>query len=242
MRPFLIKITTRFFLFDVCLLFFLQSPAQPKGEFLQLKLLPVYNRENLIAGKYYSFSEHDSVKIDVLRFYISSLKIFDEDGQCFAEKESYHLLDIQDSSTFIINTLISSREPITKIEFILGVDSLTNANGIGSGDLDPLKGMYWTWQSGYINLKMEGQRKSLSGELNAFLFHLGGFLPPFLACQNVAIPLEKNLSAKNVTLLFDVRKLLLQIDLKKEGKIMSPSARAVEISKSAAESFFIRLK
>jgi hypothetical protein len=33
-----------------------------------------------------------------------------------------------------------------QIQFQLGIDSLTNVSGAMGGDLDPTKGMYWTWQ------------------------------------------------------------------------------------------------
>jgi len=40
------------------------------------------------------------------------------------------------------------------------VDSLANVSGAMSNDLDATKGMYWSWQSGFINLKIEGKSAS----------------------------------------------------------------------------------
>lgn len=53
--------------------------------------------------------------------------------------------------------LTCNNESQHDITFSLGVDSLKQAKPLYSGDLNPLKYMYWTWQSGYIQLKAEGK-------------------------------------------------------------------------------------
>lgn len=57
---------------------------------------------------------------------------------------------------------------------MLGVDSALNYDGVHGGDLDPIHGMYWTWQTGYIHCKIEGIFE-LSGKRVPLEFHLGGF-------------------------------------------------------------------
>ena len=42
-------------------------------------------------------------------------------------------------------------------DLYLGVDSVLNYNGVHEGALDPINGMYWTWQTGYIHCKLEGK-------------------------------------------------------------------------------------
>ena len=44
----------------------------------------------------------------------------------------------------------------TELQFLLGVDSLHNVSGAQTDDLDPAKDMFWTWNSGYVMAKMEG--------------------------------------------------------------------------------------
>ena len=63
-----------------------------------------------------------------------------------------------------------------------------------SGDLDPLKGMYWTWQSGYINFKIEGSSPYVVIK-EQVCFHWW-FSTPFNAIQHVV--LDKN-SASDIT-------------------------------------------
>lgn len=48
--------------------------------------------------------------------------------------------------------------------------------------------MYWTWQSGYINAKLEGKSNLVNTPTHAFAFHLGGYLNPFQTLQTISIP------------------------------------------------------
>ena len=54
------------------------------------------------------------------------------------------------------------------------------------GVLDPIRGMYWTWQAGYIHWKIEGQ--FLSGAKSQFEYHIGGYRKPYGTAQLVHIP------------------------------------------------------
>lgn len=65
------------------------------------------------------------------------------------------------------------------MSFILGVDSLRSTKDLSerTGVLDPTAAggdMYWSWNSGYNSLKMEGTSRSLpmGGD---FMYHIGGF-------------------------------------------------------------------
>ena len=79
-----------------------------------------------------------------------------------------------------------------KIKFNLGIDSLTNVSGVMGGDLDPTKGMYWTWQSGYINFKMEGSSAVCPTRNHEFQFHIGGYQDPFYAMQTLELEVKNS--------------------------------------------------
>ncbi|MCB0479666.1 MAG: hypothetical protein KDC84_15975, partial [Crocinitomicaceae bacterium] len=114
----------------------------------------------------------DSIQISEFRFYVSNL-VFEREGTGFMEQESFHLVDIFGQNNFDVNF-----PPFFKfdtLEFYLGIDSITNVAGVMGGDLDPTKGMYWTWQSGYINLKLEGKSPKSPTSKNEFQYHLGGY-------------------------------------------------------------------
>jgi hypothetical protein len=57
--------------------------------------------------------------------------------------------------------------------------------------------MFWTWNSGYIFLKMEGT--SSSAPSNDLTFHIGGFKAPNNTIRTVTRTFPTNLSVKNTT-------------------------------------------
>jgi hypothetical protein len=67
-----------------------------------------------------------------------------------------------------------------------------------AGDLDPIKGMYWAWQSGYINMKIEGKSSSCRTRKNEFQFHIGGYLSPYYAMRKVALTYDKKATEINI--------------------------------------------
>jgi hypothetical protein len=60
----------------------------------------------------------------------------------------------------------------------LGVDSIDNCSGAQSGALDPINGMFWAWNTGYIYLKMEGISPFSHSNGNMLEYHIGGYRKP----------------------------------------------------------------
>ena len=117
------------------------------------------------------------------------------------------------------------------------IDSVTNVSGALGGDLDPTKGMYWTWQSGYINFKLEGKSNLCPTRKNEFHFHLGGYLHPYNALKTVKLKVQQS---TDIAVVFDVKKLFSAIDLKSTNQIMTPMKEAVLISEKVAQAFSIK--
>lgn len=124
----------------------------------------------------YTNAAAENYTIETLRYYISNIKLTRQDGTVYTvpKDSSYFLIDAS-----VENSLFPKFQvPVgtyTKLDFILGVDSLKNTEDIASrlGDLSVDKGMYWSWNSGYIFLKMEG--KSAASSSGNYHFHIGGF-------------------------------------------------------------------
>ncbi|MFN8393764.1 MAG: MbnP family protein, partial [Bacteroidia bacterium] len=97
------------------------------------------------------------VTIEAFRFYVSDVAFMAGERVVYALPERYHLVDAEVPESWGMS-LGAKGIPADcdGIRFALGIDSLTNVSGALGGDLDPTKGMYWAWQSGYINMKMEG--------------------------------------------------------------------------------------
>jgi hypothetical protein len=184
----------------------------------------------------FKINESDSVKITDFRFYISKISFWKSNKQIWIEEESYHLIDLLDDSTHKINLKTPDEMVFDKLEFYLGIDSLTNVSGAMGGDLDPTRGMYWTWQNGYINAKIEGTSNVCKSRKNEFQFHLGGYMAPFLCAQKIEMIVDRN---KHIQIGINVEKMIEAFNLSKQTKIMSPSLNAVEISKQLAKCFYL---
>lgn len=193
---------------------------------------PTYSEKALKSDLYYKFNVIDSIQITAFKFYISQIELLEETKVVWKEKTSYHLIDAFDEKTLTLS--IPSNIHFTKLKFQLGIDSLTNVSGAMGGDLDPTKGMYWTWQSGYINLKLEGNSNLCKTRHNEFQYHLGGYQYPFNCLQTVFIPIK---SSHKIVLNMDVVKIFENMELSKHNHIMSPSKEAVNLSEKVIESF-----
>lgn len=179
----------------------------------------------------------DTFQFDALKFYISNIQFMQNEKMVYKEENSCHLMDATDehSFTFSLNTPANIR--FNTIKFNVGIDSSTNVAGALGGDLDPTKGMYWTWQSGYINFKLEGSSKIFAATNRPFQFHIGGYKFPFDALQTVTLKLHQK---GEVNILLDIKKVLESVDFKKHHQIMSPGRDAVKLSAIIAKCFRIK--
>ena len=91
----------------------------------------------------------------------------------------------------VINVSIPAGD-YTSLQFLLGVDSLHNVSGAQTDDLDPANDMFWTWNTGYVMAKMEGNSPESKLVNNKFEFHIGGFSGPY----NVLKPVQLDFPEK----------------------------------------------
>lgn len=183
----------------------------------------------------YHLNAKDSISITALRFYISNIELINKSTSVWKDSSLFHLMDAFNPSTLSLK--IPSNVTFTKIKFNIGIDSTTNVSGAMGGDLDPTKGMYWTWQSGYINFKLEGTSNLCKTRHNEFQFHLGGYQNPFNSLQTVFI--ETN-SKATIDINLDVQKIFQQIDMTQQHHIMSPGQEAMDFSEKVVNSLSIK--
>lgn len=85
---------------------------------------------------------------------------------------------------------------------------------IAKGVLDPVKGMFWAWNTGYIFLKLEGKSTYSKSPSNIFEYHIGGFKQPNNCIRQVTLDLtEKSLQkvgddADFLSILVDISEVL----------------------------------
>lgn len=207
---------------------------------------PVFDGKKIVLGQSLLSQKQDSFSLQTLRVYLSHFVFLKNDRVVFEEKNSYHLLDLEDVNSLVLEFEVAQSLDFDQVSFKLGIDSLTHIAGAMGGDLDPTKGMFWTWQSGYINCKLEGFAEKSPARNREFQFHLGGYLAPFQSVQEVRLNVPKELSTvqklTNLELQLDLAPFFKQVNWAKKHNIMSPSKEAVAMSKILANSFSLHAK
>lgn len=150
--------------------------APLKNEKLTIIFKNVVNGESLILdNKEYKNEHGDVYKISVFKYYVSNFKLYKKDGQVITLPQSYFLIDASDKASQSINLENIPEGNYSKMSFIVGVDSLHNVTGAQTGALDPANGMFWTWNSGYIFVKLKGTSpQAPEGKIG---FDIGGVKP-----------------------------------------------------------------
>ena len=209
--------------------------SQNKNE-IKVVFQPVFGSYPLILDSTYMF-ENGQIEFSTLKFYISNVQFLKNEKIVFKESNSFHLFDASDIKSQSFTFTIPKGLLFTDLNFNFGIDSLTNISGAMGGDLDPTKGMYWTWQSGYVNFKIEGTSSLCNNKRQEFQYHLGGYLFPFSALQKISLKVE----AKNTLfILVDVKKIMEAFDLSSLDHIMSPSAEAARLSYLISQCFSVK--
>ena len=211
-----------------CLFFLLCSfavKAQKTTTEISFQLL--FDNLPLELAKQYPVSEKDSLTIDFLKFYISDITFLKEGTQVGKSKEKHHLIDAQNSLIYKALCTIKKKKFDT-ITFLVGLDSKTQEKGIQGGVLDPTSQMYWTWQNGFINFKLEGKSSLCPTRKNKFQFHVGGFQKPYTTSQEVSL---KAKGATPLVIKVDVASFFNAIDISQTNTVTSPNKNAVMVSK-----------
>lgn len=221
------------FYFIFSFLFFFKTFAQKEKDSLFFDIQFKWKSERLELNKSY-ISNNDTLQVNLVKFYISGIEINYSDGTTFIEKESYHLINVEDFKPFSISK--KENKEISKISFNIGIDSTASVSGALSGDLDLQNGMYWAWQSGYINMKIEGKSNSCKTRKNAFQFHIGGYLKPNYALRKINIICNNK---NQIDLVMDLSKLFEEIQLSQTNSIMIPGKEAMKIADLSTKTFAI---
>ncbi len=211
---------------------------------LKLIFKPVFRGGSLCLHTQAYIDFHgDTLYVDALRFYISSIMLKSKDGGNYKKIPGYHLIDAEDSTTESIRITGVDEGTYTAIRFQIGVDSLTNVSGALDGDLDPAKGMYWAWNTGYIHAKLEGHAKVCPTLHQEFEFHIGGYLPPYQTIRSVELDLGTLKIRANgesvLTLHCDVSKWLAETDLAKTNSVLIPGRQAMKLADNYKEMFSV---
>ncbi len=189
---------------------------------------PTIEKESMIINKLFNL-DSISFQITNLKYYISDFSILYKGKLVASSSQKYNLIDFEsvEKSQFTVN--FWENLPFDIVTFKLGVDSLASISGVYEGNLDPMNGMYWTWQSGFINFKLEGISPNCLTRQNKFQLHIGGYQAPFNMMREVVIPV--NHKGKNEIIIeLNLETLLAYMFKNKIFNIMSPGHKAVSIA------------
>lgn len=197
----------------------------------QLSIIPTWNKKPLELQHVYLNQNNDSISFSSLKMYFSDFRFKDKISGRITSIDTLIFYDLADSSTHtLFNDLnLSNYESIA---FTLGLDSSKNVSGELENAYDPLLGMYWAWNTGYINLKIMGESSTVPTNSQEFEFHLGGYRFPFATAQTIQVDLNDQY------IYFDVEKLFSEsINLSKNHHIMLPCKDAFLISQGLSACF-----
>jgi hypothetical protein len=213
--------------------------SQGKELTLSIKFNHVANGVPLLLGDtnhINAFSE--PYTITRLKYYISNVTLQAKDR--FVSSKEIFLQDA--SAEESINIGIVSGE-YTALSFTVGIDSILNCSGAQEASLDPLKGMFWTWNSGYVFFKLEGYSTASTADLHRIEHHIGGYKAGNNASRKVELLFNKPLhipTGKGATTVIEVK---MNLDKYWHGKndIFIASTPLVlvpgDLSKKSADNF-----
>lgn len=125
--------------------------------------------------EYVNPANDDTVTFTQFRYFVSNIRLKNENGTWWTHPESYFLVDVSNTVSTQLNIMGVPVGNYTEVSYVMGVDSTRNVSGAQTGALSVTSGMFWSWNSGYIMVKAEGTSPQVSGMSGAFTYHLGGF-------------------------------------------------------------------
>jgi hypothetical protein len=161
---------------------------------INIHFLAFVSQRPLKFGQAYTSDAGEIFSVDKFRFYISHAGMSPDGWELRSSvlyNDKSYLIDFSDSNLCGL-TLYIGPGNYHSLSFLLGIDSIQNTNGAHDGPLDPMNGMYWTWNSGYVNFKLEGNSPVSPLPQHAINYHIGGYRAPYNTSRSITILLSKS--------------------------------------------------
>lgn len=197
----------------------------------------------------YKNQNGDSFTVSKFNYYISNI-VLKGSGTTpdFTEPNSYHLIEhtaTPSEMAFYIDKVPGGN--YKSVTFMIGVDSLHNVSGAQDGDLDPAKGNFWSWNTGYIMLKFEGTSPKATTAGGIIMLHCGGFSGANSVLKTLTLDMPNEIEVtkgqpNHVHLRADILKLFKSpnvIDFSVTSTIHMPGAEAKKLADNYANMFTI---
>ena len=162
------------------------------------------DQQSLELGDTYTNIFGEDYSVTNFKFYFCQVELINTDSgfSYRMNKDEYFLVNFADSGSVRVKFGALSGK-YNAISFLLGVDSIRNVSGAQTGALDPANGMFWTWNTGYIMAKLEGNSPFSNQPNGAFEYHIGGFSGTDNVVRRITLPfssiqLEKEKSTEMI--------------------------------------------
>ncbi len=129
----------------------------------------------------YTNSKGEAYKLTWLTYYVSNIKLKKADGTVYEDpmksdgSAGYYLVDEKDAQSQEVTLENVPAGDYTEITFTIGVDASQVNQGAQTGALDPANNLFWSWNSGYIFLAVEGVSPVSTETEHVFQYHVGGY-------------------------------------------------------------------
>lgn len=140
---------------------------------LQIEIEHRFGNAPFALNSNYITENNDTLSFTMVKYYVTNVQLKNTDGETFFLPESYYLINLDEGIEAMLTIDSIPAGTYTEISFLVGVDSTRNVSGAQTGDLSQTNDMFWSWNSGYIFVRMEGT--SQLAQSGSFVYHLGGF-------------------------------------------------------------------
>jgi hypothetical protein len=208
-----------------------------------IEIEPWFSDSRLSVDSLYVTQHGDTVQINTFKCYLTQFSLVANSGAKPTKWADSRLIDIETPKSTIMK-MLTPKGSYTSLCFTLGVDSVDNVSGANAGDLDPAKGMYWAWNSGYIMAKLEGTSSACGTLHHAFEYHIGGYKAPYNAARHVVLafpqPLIMSGTERKIILKADVAHWFSRdVNLRQLNSILVPGQKAAEMADRYSQMFSI---
>ena len=200
-----------------------------------------------LDGTTYATPAGETFTVSTLEYYVTNIKLTKNDGSVYAAPNSYFLVDQSKPASQHLALAGVPAGTYTGLSFVLGVDApTTQADPLQlTGALNPANNMYWSWNTGHIFMKMEGNVTSVTPAY-PLTCHIGGYDAPYDALITVAPPLNGSLTvngSRTPTIFVQADMLKLfdgvnHVTLSKFSNAMRPGAEAVQVAQNYQAGMF----
>ncbi|MES2645492.1 MAG: MbnP family protein [Bacteroidota bacterium] len=149
----------------------------------------------LVLNTAYTNPHGEPVTFKKFEYYISNISLVNTAGNETKIAGLYFLVDHENPASTSFEITINGNE-YKAIKFLIGVDSTRNVSGVQTGALDPVNGMFWTWNTGYIMAKMEAISAVSTAPFSAVTYHIGGFKTGENSLKQITLNLPENVILK----------------------------------------------